>query len=207
MKRTILALSLLPTLAFAGALGDEGSKRTQAFIDNLMAVKSSDTAPLSKSDVDANQKVFTELDGFFDWEYLMNEPVKTRADKFTPAEMSDFTKKFKEVLRLAAYPDSGSFFRKARYKVGAGKEDAEGKVTVGIDAKREDLETRVDLHFRKVGDALRLYDVSFDGDSLVKDYQNQMVRIIDKGGAKDLISKIDKRKTELEKPKKAAPKK
>ena len=202
MKRSLLALTLvLPTLCFAAGLGDEGSKRTQAFIDNLMAVKSSDTGPLPKADADANQKVFTELDGFFDWDYLMSEPVKPRADKFTPAEMSEFTKKFKEVLRLVAYPDSGSFFRKAKWKLTAPKEDGD-KVTVGIDAKREDLETHVDIHFKKQGNVLKLYDVSFDGDSLVKDYQNQMVRIIDKGGAKDLIAKIDKRKSDLEKPKK-----
>ena len=206
MKRTTLALSLLlPTFAFAATLGEEGTKRAQGFIDNLLAVKSSDEGPLPKADVDANLKVFAELDTYFDWDYLMSEPIKPRVDKFSPAELADFNKKFKEVLRLAAYPDSGAFFRKAKYKLTAPKEDGPEKVTVGLDAKREDLETHVDLHFRKLGGALRLYDVSFDGDSLVKDYQNQMVRIIDKGGAKELIAKIEKRKADLEKP--AAPKK
>ena len=206
MKRTALALAiLLPALAFAGTLSEDGSKRAQAFIDNLLAVKSSDKGPLSRAEADANQKVFTELDTFFDWDFLMSEPIKPRVDKFSPAELTDFNKKFKEVLRLAAYPDSGAFFRKAKYKLTAAKEDGPDKVSVGLDAKREDIETHLDLHFRKLSGALRLYDVSFDGDSLVKDYQNQMVRIIDKGGAKELIAKIEKRKADLEKP--AAPKK
>ncbi len=200
-KTALILAALIPTLAFAG-LPEDGQKRTEAFIGRLLAVKQSEKGPLSKADADANLKVFAELDGFFDWDYLMSEPVKPRIDKFSPAEKDEFTKKFKEVLRLAAYPDSGSFFRTAKYKVNLGKETAPNNVTVGIDAKKGDIETRVDIHFRKVGDVLKLFDVSFDGDSLVKDYQNQMVRIIDKGGAKDLIAKIDKRKAELEKPKK-----
>lgn len=202
MSKTALILAaLLPTLAMAG-LPEDGKKRTEAFIDRLLAVKATDKGPLSKADQDANQKVFSELDGFFDWDYLMSEPVKPRIDKFSPAEKAEFTKKFKEVLRLAAYPDSGSFFRTAKYAVNLGKETAADNVTVSIDAKKGDIETKVDIHYRKIGDTLKLFDVSFDGDSLVKDYQNQMVRIIDKGGAKDLIAKIDKRKAELEKPKK-----
>ncbi len=201
LKTVIILAAVLPTLAFAG-LPEDGKKRTEGFIDRLLAVKSVEKGPLPKADQDINQKVFSELDGFFDWDYLMSEPVKPRIDKFSAAEKDEFTKKFKEVLRLAAYPDSGSFFRTAKYKVNVGKETAPDRVTVSIDAKKGDIETKVDIHYKKAGDVLKLYDVSFDGDSLVKDYQNQMVRIIDKGGAKDLIAKIDKRKTELEKPKK-----
>src|SRR4051812_13909237 len=108
MKRLMLAVTLLlPTLALAATLAEEGSKRAQAFIDNLLAVKSVDEGTLPKADQDSNQKVFTELDTFFDWDYLMSEPIKPRADKFSPAELAEFNKKFREVLRLAAYPDSG----------------------------------------------------------------------------------------------------
>lgn len=201
MKTLFALAALVPTLALAG-LPEDGQKRTQAFIDTLMTVKSVETGTLPKADVDANQKIFTTLDGFFDWDYLMSEPVKPRIDKFSPAEKEEFTKKFKEVLRLVAYPDSGSFFKKAKYKVSLGKEDGADKVIVPIEAKKGDIETAINIHFKMLNGALRIYDVSFDGDSLVKDYQNQMVRIIDKGGAKDLIAKIDKRKADLEKPKK-----
>ena len=202
MTRIVLTLAaFLPTLALGG-LPEEGKKRTEGFIERLMAVKQADKGPLPKPDQEANQKVFAELDAFFDWDHLMSEPIKPRLDKFSPAEKDEFMRKFREVLRLVAYPDSGSFFRTAKYKVQLGKENGPDKVTVGIDAKKGDIETRVDIHYKKAGDTLKLYDVSFYGDSLVKDYQNQMVRIIDKGGAKDLIAKIDKRKAELEKPKK-----
>ena len=204
MKTLLLTALLIPQLVFAADnLGEVGKKRTQQFIVLLMKVKQAEGGKaLSKAEQEANAKVFGELDEIFDWDYLINEPVRTRLDKFSPAEKTEFLKKFKEVIRLVAYPDSGSFFRKAKWKIGEAKDVTADKVTVAIQAKKDDLETQVDLHFHMIGSSLKLYDASFDGDSLVKDYQNQMVRIVDKGGAKELIRKIDKRKAELEKPKK-----
>ena len=37
-------------------------------------------------------------------------------------------------------------------------------------------------------------DVAFDGDSLIKDYQNQFARIIDKEGVAGLMKKMDEKK-------------
>jgi ABC-type transporter MlaC component len=204
MSRLATALScavlLLPTAALAQA--PNAQKRTEAFIAALLRVKPDD-GKLTKADKDANQKVFTELDTYFDWDYLVSSPIQPKLDKFSAAEKAEYLKKFKELVRLIAYPDSGSFFKKAKYTVGTPKEEKD-VITVPIDAKvvKDDLETKVDLHWTKTADGLRIRDVSFDGDSLIRDYQNQFVRIIDKEGAKGLISKIDKRRAELDAPKK-----
>jgi phospholipid transport system substrate-binding protein len=207
MTRSLLALSAVAaftfsTVAHAQADLDAAKKRTEAFINLLLKVKSPEEGKtLSKADQEANQKVFSELDGYFDWDNITHSPIAPRADKFKPEEKAEFTKKFREVIRLVAFPDSGAFFRKAKYTVSPGK--AEGDLTtVSIDAKvvKDDLQTKVDLHFKKAADGLKITDVSFDGDSLVKDYQNQMVRILDKEGPKGLIAKVDKRKAELETP-------
>ncbi|MBK7865179.1 MAG: ABC transporter substrate-binding protein [Archangiaceae bacterium] len=204
MKKLIALALCLSLPALAADRGEEAKKRTQAFVDNLMKVKSADDGKeLSKADKDANAKVFAELDGFFDWAYLTSEPVATRADKFSKPEREEFDKKFKEVIRLVAYPDSGAFFRKAKWSITTAKDEGGDKATVRIEASRDDLETKVDMKWKLIDGSLLIYDVAFDGDSLVQDYKNQMSRIIDKGGVKDLLAKIDKRKAELEKP--AAP--
>jgi ABC-type transporter MlaC component len=124
----------------------------------------------------------------------------SRADKFSKPERADFDKKFKEVIRLVAYPDSGAFFRKAKWKIGSAKDEGDDKAAVTVEASKDDLDTKVEMKWRVLDGALRIYDVAFDGDSLVQDYKNQMTRIIDKGGVKDLIAKVDKRKADLEKP-------
>lgn len=201
MKNLIALALVIAVPAFAADKGEEAKKRTNDFIQNLLKVKQAeDGKTLSAADKAANEKVFAELDGFFDWAYLTNEPVAGRADKFDKAQRAEFDKKFKDVIRLVAYPDSGAFFRKAKWAITTGKDEGEGKATARIEASRDDLDTKVDIHMRTIDNTLRIYDVSFDGDSLVQDYKNQMVRIIDKGGVKDLMAKIDKRKTDLENP-------
>lgn len=201
MKKIIAACLFLSVPAWAADKTEEAKKRTQAFIDNLLKVKQPEEGKtLSKADKDANAKVFADLDGFFDWAYLTSEPVASRADKFSKTERAEFDKKFKEVIRLVAYPDSGAFFRKAKWKIGSAKEDGADKANVTVEASKDDLDTKVEMKWRMLDGALRIYDVAFDGDSLVQDYKNQMTRIIDKGGVKDLIAKVDKRKADLEKP-------
>ena len=201
MMKNILALALcLSVPAFAADRSEEAKKRTQAFVDGLLKVKQVEEGKaLSAAERDANNKVFAELDGYFDWAYLTSEPVAAKADKFSKPERDEFDKKFKEVIRLVAYPDSGAFFRKAKWAISSTKDDGGDKATVTISASKDDLDTKVEMKWRVVDGAVRIYDVAFDGDSLVQDYKNQMSRIIDKGGVKDLLAKIDKRKAELEK--------
>ncbi|MBI3185510.1 MAG: ABC transporter substrate-binding protein [Myxococcales bacterium] len=198
IRRILFFATLVPHLAIAKHPAVE---RSEGFIASLLKVKPDD-GKLSAADKAANEKVFTQLDGYFDFDRLTAEPISPRADKFTPAEKAEFQKKFRELIRLVAYPDSGGFFRRAKYTLADPKEEGE-VVTVQLDAKvvKDDLETKVDLHWKKMGDVLKLVDVSFDGDSLVKDYTNQFVRIIDKEGAKGLIAKVDKRRAELDAPK------
>jgi ABC-type transporter MlaC component len=211
--KQLLALTLISFAVPAYAdRAEDAKKRCDAFIQALLKVRQADEGKtLAPADKAANEKVYTELDGFFDWGYLTGEPISPRADKFSKDERTQFEKKFKDVIRLVAYPDSGSFFRKAKWKISQGKDDGDDKATARIDASKDDLDTKVDIHFKLLDGALRIYDVSFDGDSLVQDYKNQMVRIIDKGGAngvKDLMAKVDKRKADLEAPpKEKAPKK
>ena len=91
MSRKLLlaaAIALLPTFAEAKAPAVE---RTEKFIDLLLRVKQApDNGKLSKADQDANKKIFAELDGFFDWDYLTQEPIAPRADKFSAAERNTY---------------------------------------------------------------------------------------------------------------------
>lgn len=199
MNRAMLcAFALVPAVALAGK--HPAVERTEKFVALLLKVKQAEEGKtLAAADKAANEKVFKELDGYFDYDHLTSAPISPRADKFSKDEKAEFQKKFREVIRLVAYPDSGSFFRKAKWTLGEPKEKGD-VVVVPMDCKvvKDDIEMKVDLHFKKAADGLKIVDVAFDGDSLVKDYQNQFVRIIDKEGAKGLIAKVDKKRSELD---------
>ena len=71
-------------------------------------------------------------------------------------------------------------------------------VSVGVllgvvpDVHVEELEVELVFHWSNQTPT-RVFDVSIDGSSLIKDYQNQFGRIIKKSGAKALLTKINNR--------------
>lgn len=146
----------------------------------------------------ALDKGFVDVDGFLDFATLTQEPIRPHLAKFDTAQRAAFASQFREVIRLVAYPDSGDFFRKAAIKVGAPRAGAGGTwVDISARSPEDGSDTRIGLLWRLVGGTLRVADLTFDGDSLVKDYQNQFGRILSKEGATGLLKRLEDKRTEL----------
>src|SRR5690606_20225669 len=128
------------------------------------------------------------LDGFFDYDRLTSVPIQPIESKFTPAQKTEFTRKFRELIRGLSFGDSGSFFRRAKITWGAPREE-NGEVVVPFDAydPEQDAETSIEFRWAGAGGDMKLVDASFDGSSLIKDYQNQFARIVDKEGVAGLL--------------------
>jgi ABC-type transporter MlaC component len=172
------------------------AERTEALIATFKKVKSGDK--LSAADRKANEQVFAEIDRFMDFQSLTGKPIEPRASKFSVKQKVEFADKFRDLIRAIAYPNSGGFFRDAKLKLGA-PTDKEGATVVPLDAHvpKEDLRTKLEFSWVRRDGTLKIADVSFDGDSLIKDYQNQFARIIDKEGVAGLLKKMDAKKAEL----------
>lgn len=181
-----------PTPAATPIAGPEA--QTHALVQAFMAVTTATEAkPLDAASRAANAEAFARLDGFFAWDTLAKAPFTPHQDKLSEAQLARLRAAFRETVRWVAYPDSGDFFRKARWKV----EGTSGTdVTLHASLPEEDVETRVTFHWRRQGDALRIVDVSFDGASLVLDYANQFGRIIAKNGADDLVRRLEERRNQ-----------
>lgn len=180
----------------ANAAALDPTARTQEMIAAFKRVPlRSVNAP--KATVD---KAFADLDAFLDFDTLAQEPIRPHLAKLDPAQRAAYASKFREVVRLVAYPDSGEFFRKAAVKLGAPKA-GKGGTWVELETRlpEDGTDTRLGLLWRPVGGALRIADLTFDGDSLVRDYQNQFGRILDKEGAAGLLKRLDDKKAELAK--------
>lgn len=205
MIRTLIAAAVaaalaLPCAALAAEKTPPGKERAEQFIATLMKVKK-DEGKLTDADKAANAKLFLELDNFLNFETLTTKPVAPKADKFKPDEMASFKSKFKELIRMIAYPKAGNFFKTAKLEWPA--EKAQGELIVvplNVKLPEEDLETTVEFQFAKSGGLLKIEDVLFEGDSLVKDYQNQIAKIVDKDGVPGLFKKLDEKYAEITKP-------
>ena len=169
----------------------------------ISAFKSVRTAPgggsLSLADKEANSKAYKRIDRFFGWDRLLGDLVAPHRDKFSEEQLERYKKVFKQLIRMIAYPDSGEFFRKAKYSLKK-PTISEKKASVDMfgELAEEDLEITVTFHWFDFGTTWRIVDVSFDGASLVKDYQNQFGRIIDKEGTQGLLKRMEDRLQEEE---------
>jgi ABC-type transporter MlaC component len=114
--------------------------------------------------------------------------------------MASFKGKFRELIRLIAFPRAGNFFGKAAWSFQPDKPRGElVQVDLKVKLADEDLETEIQFLWARVGGALKIQDVLFEGDSLMKDYQNQLARIVDRDGVPGLFKKLDDRLAELSK--------
>lgn len=201
---TQLALILLALILPLGAWAQPTPapptpmQRTEGLIIAFKAVK---TAPegkaLAAADVKANAEAFKVLDGYLLEESITSAPLKPHLKAFSAAQLTQFKTLFWKTLRLIAYPDSGVFFKTAKYALKVGpKVDGAATVTMHAELEEEDIELDVIFFWTADSNTLRLSDISFDGARLSVDYQNQFGRIIKKSGAKGLIDAIQKKYTE-----------
>jgi ABC-type transporter MlaC component len=186
----VLSLALAPVAR--AAADPEAPARSRALVEAFLRVP--------QAPGPARTKAFAELDRFLALEELVTAAVAPRKDKFSAKELARFKETFREVLRLVAYTESGAFFRTA--KLTWGEPRADGDET-GVPAKvvvpEEDLRTDLEFRWKRLGGALKVVDVHFEGDSLLKDYQAQIARIVDKSGPAGLQKAIDERRAEINK--------
>ncbi len=150
-------------------------------------------------DAAANRKVYERLDEFFDYDRLTSVPIGPIESRFTPAQRAEFSRKFRELIRGLSFGDSGSFFRRAKIAWGTAREE-NGEFVVPLEAHdpEQDLDTAIEFRWAGQQGKLRLVDASFDGTSLIKDYQNQFARIVEKEGVAGLLRRLDERRAEAE---------
>lgn len=187
----VTLLSTMPAFAKESAID-----RTKNFISTFKKVKVADEGKqLTSDDKKSNQGVYKELDGYFDYERLTSDPLVPHKGKISTDQNNKIQSIFTELIRRASYPRAGVFFRDAAYELKPGKSATEVEMPATI--VKEDFKVKTTYHWQEKAGSLRLVDVSFDGASLVKDYQNQFGRIIAKDGVDGLIKKMQTRLEKL----------
>ena len=190
-KKAPAAPAKAPVVAPAAAAVADPVARTQALIAAFQKV------PARVKGVPSD-KGFAELDGFLDFDAITQDPIRPHLAKLDAKQRAEYTAKFREVVRLVAYPDTGAFFRSAKVKVGAAR-PGNGGSWVDLDTRspEDSVDVRVGLLWKSDGGPLKVADLTFDGDSLIRDYQNQFGRILTKEGAAGLLKRLEDKRAEL----------
>jgi ABC-type transporter MlaC component len=173
--------------------------RTEALIESFKKVPPASATPTGTQRA-ARGPQYEALDGFLDLDHMVDAAIAPSASRLDAAQLARFKRRFRELIRLVAYPNSGDFFRKAELSLQPEREAEAGVTAVAVKVRlaEEDLDTEVEFHWRAgAGGELRVVDVVFEGDSMVRDYQNQIARVIAKSGPGGLLEVLDERYAEL----------
>jgi ABC-type transporter MlaC component len=201
MWRSLLVV-LVAFLSASAAQAEQSPREyTETLLGNFKKLKpEKGSTPAEKAE---NKKIIDQLDASFDFEGITTKLMAPRVDKFTAAQKAEFRTKFHELVRAGAFVDSGSFFKKAKLEFLPVKASTDGATTVPVHVTvpGEDTDMTVALQWKKDGANLKVVDVLIDGDSLVKDYQNQVARIVDKKGVAGVLQALDERKASADRAK------
>ena len=195
--RASFSALLVMALATPAAAAADPVARTDALVNALKAVKAKpkgSAEPLSDADRKANTAAFLTLDAFFDYDRITNEAIAPHKEAFAPADRKKFLVSFREVIRLVAYPDAGRALGKAKIELKAGQvhpDEKQADVKMTIRFEGEDADSTITFHWVAVGGTWKVYDVDFDNESLMKAYQNQFGRILQKEKVEGLMKKLD----------------
>ncbi|MDH5547548.1 MAG: ABC transporter substrate-binding protein [Gammaproteobacteria bacterium] len=188
MKRMFVLFVLAALIAPLSAWANDPKSRTEGFVDAMKASKEKDEAS------------YKRIDDFIDYQTITAETVAPHSKKFSSEQMSAFQRDLTALIRIVAYPQSGKFYKEAKYKYREAQ--MKGKVAVVIQdtyLPSEDLEMEIGYQLAQIDGKWRITDITFDGDSMVKDYQNQFGRIIAKDGVNGLNKRIQDKFKELNK--------
>ena len=134
---------------------------------------------------------------YFDYDSLVREPIEPHRDKLNASQLDRYSKIFRELLELAPLIASLGGNDSLEYKVGkpVGSGD---EVKVGLSAYNSttDMATDVAFQWKKSGKGWRVVDMTLDGASLIKGYQNQFGRILSKEGPEGLLKRLEQRLAE-----------
>jgi phospholipid transport system substrate-binding protein len=200
MWRTLSIIAVSLFLSSVARADQSPREYTETLLNNFKKLKPESN--LSAADKAENKKIVEELDRSFDFDGITTKLMAPRADKFSAKQKAEFKSKFHELVRAGTFIDSSSFFRKAKLDFLPAKET--GGVTtvpVHVTVPAEDTDMTVGLQWKKEDGRLKVVDVLIDGDSLVKDYQNQVARLVDKKGVSGVLQAVEERRASAEKAK------
>jgi len=137
-----------------------------------------------------NEASYKAVDPFINFKMLTKQSIAPHRKKFTDKQAKEFTKAFALLIRAVAYPQSSTFYNDA-------KETYQKTIIKGNTAiinseaiiEKEDFDMEIGYQLVKSPE-WKLADLLIDEDSLVKDYQNQFGRIINKEGVEGLLKRV-----------------
>ncbi|MBK6578836.1 MAG: ABC transporter substrate-binding protein [Sandaracinaceae bacterium] len=197
-RRRFLLLAALSTLLLAGVVpaaadAQANPAEAQAFLtERHEALR---TLFAQRASATRNQRLSTLVSELLDLEELSRQALRDHWDTRTPAQREEFVSLLRQLVQEQY---ERNLERTMNYTVTYDGADVRGQVvtvrTLASSASnRRAPAVSIDYQMVKVGNTWRVFDISTDGVSLVRNYRTQFNRIIEREGWDALIARMRER--------------
>ncbi len=132
-----------------------------------------------------------KIDAWFDFPTFTTACMGTSAAKFSANESKRFAELLTGILRNRGYANGGRIFRDGKLTMGRVKgKGARRSVPMTIYFAKQDLTLESAFVY---GPTDKIIDLVIDGDSLTRDFGNQVARALKKRTAAKLLKKLEKK--------------
>ncbi len=190
ISRFLTTALVLLSLCLSGTAWAESA---EAFVKARQAEL---TEILRKGDTpDTKRQIGAVFDGMLDYDKLARESLAGEWDGLNEAQRTEFQGLLKQLVQRAY---KKNLRKTLDYAVTfKGEDDAKDGALVQTVARHKTDKRKepisVDYVLHKVEGKWRVYDIVTEGSSLVRNYQNQFRRIINKKGFSELIARMRKK--------------
>lgn len=138
-------------------------------------------------------KIWETVRTIFDFEEMSKRTLARNWRSFSPAEKTEFTRVFSRFLGNTYMDKIQGEFHNEKIVFVSQEIAKEKYALVKTQIVRETLEIPVDYKLIKSNDQWKVYDVSVEGVSLVKNYRSQFEKILQKEKPAQLIEKLSEK--------------
>jgi len=181
---TILLISLMTFPFSASAQSPLETIQTQ--VNKVLEVLRDPALKAESAKETREKKVWTLIDGVFDYTELSKRTLAQHWKTFTPEQQKEFTQLFGKLLgtvymdRIMAYTNEKVVFSKAT-KLSEDTTEVQSEVVTASKS--------IPIHYRMISKegSWKVYDVVVEGVSLVQNYRSQFRDILSKQSPQDLL--------------------
>lgn len=179
------ALLVLAAAAWAG----EPTQQLKSAVDKVLAVLRNPELRKKENNEERRKKIREVVESEFDFATMARSALAAHWEKRSPAERKEFVQLFSTLIertyigKIELYTDETVRYANERLENGFATVDT-------FIATKKDQEILIRYSMQKSGNDWKVYDVTIEGNRLVKNYRDQFQSIIRRSSYEDLVKTL-----------------
>jgi phospholipid transport system substrate-binding protein len=188
-----ILLSILISVVMSGSALAQNSRPIdiiQNTIDKTLTIMNDPQYESDAQQDQLQQKVWDVVRDVFDYNEIARRALARNWKQFTSAQRKEFTQVFSELLKNTYLNRLKREYKDTKFTYEGQELISETKAKVKTKLERKTLEAAVNYRMRYQNEKWRIYDITIEGVSMVKNYRSQFKEILTKESPAQLIERL-----------------